>query len=160
MATPAPRIHPIAALQVAERSQSNYPEPFASRMHGRSKRALGDVFGLSRFGVNLTTLQPGAVSALQHRHSVQEEFVYVIAGSLILKTDHETVTLDEGMCVGFVPSSGVSHQLMNTSNQSASYLEVGDRHPGDAAQYPNDDLQAVQDSERWVFLHKDGRPYP
>ena len=39
---------------------SNYPEPFFSRMKGRLKRPLGDLFGLTNFGVNLTTLSPGA----------------------------------------------------------------------------------------------------
>jgi uncharacterized cupin superfamily protein len=35
---------------------SNYPEPFASRMAGRVKRPLGDLFGIANFGVNLTRL--------------------------------------------------------------------------------------------------------
>ncbi len=48
--------------------QSNYPEPFASRMARREKRPLGDHFGLKAFGVNLTRLAPGGVSALHHRH--------------------------------------------------------------------------------------------
>ncbi len=30
---------------------SNYPEPFASRMAGRVKRPLGDLFGIKSFGV-------------------------------------------------------------------------------------------------------------
>ena len=42
---------------------SNYREPFAARIAGREKRPLGDVFGLTRFGVNLTRLAPGAMSA-------------------------------------------------------------------------------------------------
>ena len=60
--------------------QSNYPEPFLSRMSKREKRPLGDLFGLRNFGVNLRTLLPGGESALLHRHSRQEEFVYVLQG--------------------------------------------------------------------------------
>ena len=59
---------------------SNYPEPFAARVKGREKRPLGEVFGLTHFGVNLTRLAPGAVSALRHAHTKQDEFVYVLEG--------------------------------------------------------------------------------
>src|SRR6185369_15651114 len=59
---------------------SNYPEPFFSRMVARRKQPLGDLFGLRNFGVNLTRLPPGQVSALHHRHSRQDEFIYVLEG--------------------------------------------------------------------------------
>ena len=34
-------------------------------MAGREKRPLGDLFGLTNFGVKLTRLAPGALSALE-----------------------------------------------------------------------------------------------
>src|SRR5437870_7517257 len=80
---------------------TNYPEPFASRMAGREKRPLGDLFGLTNFGVNLTRLAPGAVSALRHAHSRQDEFVYVLAGQPTLVTDVGDLPLQPGMCAGF-----------------------------------------------------------
>ena len=46
----------VAADAKPRERSSNYPEPFASRMAGRIKRPLGDLFGLTNFGVNLTTL--------------------------------------------------------------------------------------------------------
>lgn len=53
----------LVALDAAPRArQSNYLEPFHSMMAGSVKRALGDLFGLSNFGVNITVLPPGAVS--------------------------------------------------------------------------------------------------
>ena len=66
---------------------TNYPEPFAARVGGRLKRPLGDLFGLRNFGVNLTRLAPGAVSSLHHRHSRQDEFIYVLEGEATLFTD-------------------------------------------------------------------------
>jgi uncharacterized cupin superfamily protein len=40
------------------------------------------------------------------------------------------------------------------------YLEVGDRTPGDAGIYPDDDLQAVLGTDgRWRFTRKDGTAY-
>src|SRR6266540_4621765 len=77
---------------------SNYPEPFASRMAAREKRPLGDLFGLTNFGVNLTRLAPGGVSALHHRHTRQDEFVYVLEGKPTLVTDGGEVQLRPGTC--------------------------------------------------------------
>ena len=92
---------PINALDVPLRAKpSNYPEPFASRMAGRTKRQLGDAFGLASFGINLTTLQPGAVSSLLHSHTHQEEFVYVLSGTPTLRTGEEEYLLQPGMCAG------------------------------------------------------------
>ncbi|MGO4389087.1 cupin domain-containing protein [Microvirga sp. 2YAF29] len=137
---------------------SNYPEPFASRMNGRTKRPLGDLFGLSNFGVNLTTLAPGAVSALQHRHTLQDEFVYVVQGEAVLVTGDAETVLTAGMCAGF-KAGGVSHHLENRSDAPALYLEIGDRTKGDEATYPADDLLAVAGPNGWIFAHKDGSPY-
>lgn len=154
--------HPVAivAADVAPRlTPSNYPEPFASRMAGRQKRALGAVFGLDNFGINLTRLAPGAVSALRHAHTRQDEFVYVLEGHPVLRTDAGDTTLAPGMCAGFRAGTGDAHQLLNTGDTTVVYLEIGDRSPGDTASYPDDDLQAAQVDGRWVFAHKDGRPY-
>ena len=149
----------ILASAAAPRSRpSNYPEPFASRMAGRTKRPLGDVFGLTRFGVNLTTLEPGARSALQHSHSLQDEFVYVLEGELVLVTGEIETVLGPGLCAGF-PAAGISHHIENRGEHPATYLEIGDRTAGDAVSYPHDDLVAVRDGAGWRFTHKDGAPY-
>jgi uncharacterized cupin superfamily protein len=154
--------HPIAiaATDVAPRSKpSNYPEPFAARVQGREKRALGDVFGLSNFGVNLTRLVPGAISALRHAHSKQDEFVYILQGHPTLMTDAGATPLAPGMCAGFQAGSGNGHQLLNETTAEVVYLEVGDRSPGDEGFYPDDDLKALMEDGKWKFVHKDGTPY-
>lgn len=150
----------VAAMDIPPRqTPSNYPEPFASRMAGRQKRALGAVFGLANFGVNLTQLAPGAVSALRHAHTRQDEFVYVLQGRPVLRTDAGDTVLAPGMCAGFRAGTGDAHQLFNPTDETVVYLEVGDRSAGDSAVYPDDDLQAQLVDGRWVFTHKDGRPY-
>src|SRR5947208_4630481 len=85
---------------------SSYPEPFASRMAGREKRPLGDFFGLTNFGVNLTRLAPNAVSALRHAHTKQDEFVYILQGRPTLHTDEGPIQLAPGMCAGFKAGTG------------------------------------------------------
>jgi uncharacterized cupin superfamily protein len=138
---------------------SNYPEPFFSRMAKREKRPLGDLFGLKNFGVNLTRLFPGGESALLHRHSKQDEFIYIVEGEPTLLTDAGEVRLSPGMCAGF-PAAGVAHHLVNRTDRDVVYLEVGDRTAGDEGFYPKDDIQAVLGSDGiWQFTHKDGRPY-
>jgi uncharacterized cupin superfamily protein len=150
----------IVAADVAPRTKpSNYPEPFASRMAGRVKRALGDRFGLTNFGVNLTRLLPGAASALRHAHGKQDEFIYVLEGRPSLITDAGEQVLAPGMCAGFKAGTGDGHQLVNRTESDVVYLEVGDRTAGDSAVYPDDDLQAILVEGQWRFLHKDGTPY-
>lgn len=148
-----------AAAQPPRTRPSNYPEPFFSRMQCREKRPLGDLFGLRNFGVNLTTLRPGGKSSVLHRHSRQDEFVYILEGRPTLVTDRGEVELASGMCAGF-PAGGVAHQLVNRTREPVTYLEIGDRTPGDEGTYPADDLAAVLGPDgKWVFTHKDGRPY-
>jgi uncharacterized cupin superfamily protein len=149
----------IIAADVAPRSKpSNYPPEFAARMKGRIKRQLGDVFGLNNFGVNLTILQPGAVSALQHRHSRQDEFIYALEGEAVLVSGEEEAPLRPGLCAGF-PANGRSHHLENRSDRPFLYLEIGDRTEGDEVSYPADDLAAVREGGAWRFTRKDGTPY-
>lgn len=151
----------IVALNVPVREKpTSYPERFASRIAGREKRPLGELFGLSNFGVNLTRLVPGAGSALRHAHSKQDEFIYVLEGHPVLITDQGETTLAPGMCAGFKAGDNDGHQIINRTNQDVMYLEIGDRTPGDTVTYPDDDLKAVMGSDgKWKFAHKDGSPY-
>lgn len=150
----------LLASEVPPRARpSNYPEPFASRMTGRVKHPLGDVFGLKNFGVNLTRLRPGAASALHHRHSRQDEFIYVLEGEPTLFIDGREMQLRPGMIAGFA-AGGRAHHLENRSARDCVVLEVGDRTRGDEADYPFDDIQAVMGEDgQWRFAHKDGEPY-
>jgi len=154
--------HPLAVVAAdapLRAKRSNYPEPFATRMEGRQKRPLGDLFGLTNFGVNLTRLLPGASSALRHAHSKQDELVYILQGRPLLHTDEGLTELGPGMCAGFRAGRGNAHRLVNHSQEDVLYLEIGDRTPGDSATYPDDDLRAQAVDGRWVFVHKDGMPY-
>lgn len=149
----------IAAIDVPLRTRaSNYPPPFARLMIGREKRQLGEWFGLTNFGVNLTRLAPGAMSALHHRHSRQDELIYVLEGHPTLFTDNGPVELAPGMVAGF-PAGGTAHHLENRSAEPCLFIEIGDRTAGDQGSYPDDDLQAVRDERGWRFTHKDGSPY-
>lgn len=138
---------------------SVYPEPFASRMAGREKRPLGDLFGLANFGVNLTRIHPGGSSALRHAHSRQDEFIYILEGHPTLHTDAGLTPLAPGFCAGFKAGTGDGHRLINQTASDVLYLEIGDRSPDDTGSYPDDDLAATRVNNAWVFTRKDGTPY-
>jgi len=151
---------PIAAEAIEPSSGSIYPPEFAARTAGRTKRKLGEHFGLRNFGINLTRLAPGAISALAHHHATQDELVYVLEGNPTLFLDGEPHRLQPGDCHGIRAGSGVAVQLANETDQDVVYLEVGDRSRGDRAVYPDEDLLAVMDEDgKYRFLHKDGTPY-
>lgn len=155
---PAIAIHASAAPPKTR--QTNYPEPYAARVAGRRKHPLGDLFGLKNFGVNLTHLEPGAISALRHAHTAQDEFIYILQGTPVLITDAGETPLEPGMCAGFRAGTGNAHHLLNRGADVVAYLEIGDRSPGDRATYPDDDLQAMLDAAgQWAFTHKDGSRY-
>ncbi|MBK9657815.1 MAG: cupin domain-containing protein [Rhodanobacteraceae bacterium] len=150
----------IRATDLPARTGSLYPEPFRSRVLPREKRALGDAFGLTAFGVNLTVLHPGAESSMRHWHTHEEELIYILDGEVVLVTDAGEQVLSPGMVVGFRAGDPDAHQLVNRSDRPATYLEVGGRDPRDAASYPDVDLAARQSPEgKWIFLHKDGSAY-
>jgi len=157
-------VHPVAliAKEVQPRARKSiYPEMFAARIGERIKRPLGDQFGLTIFGVNLTTLKPGAMSALRHAHTKQDEFVYILEGTPVLVTDEGETQLSPGMCAGFKAGTGNGHHLLNRGTVDVVYLEIGDRTAGDAADYPDDDLRTVKspDGKSRAFTRKDGTPY-
>ena len=149
----------LAAEAPARVKSSNYPEPFFTRMLKRDKRPLGDLFGLTNFGVNLTRLQPGGSSALRHAHAKQDEFVYILEGRPTLITDAGRTALKPGMCAGFKAGTGDAHHLVNESAEDVVYLEIGDRTPGETATYPDDDLAMANIDGRLRFTRKDGTLY-
>lgn len=145
---------------VEERRGSGYPEPFKSRMGDRAKRRLGAACGLKHLGVNLVTLGPGGQSALRHWHTLEDEFVYVLEGEVVLVTNEGEQTLRAGMCAGYPAGSKSGHHFVNRSQKPAKYLEMGTNVPGDTAFYPDDDLALIETQDGdMAYTHKDGRRY-
>ena len=158
-ADPAPVA--IRAMDAPPRARPSwYPAAFAKSMEGRTKRPLGDLFGLSNFGVNIVHLVPGARSALRHAHTRQDEFVYVVEGEPTLVTSAGDTPLKPGMCAGFKAGTGDAHHLVNRSAHDVVYLEIGDRTAGDEVDYPDDDIRVrTGPGGRKRYEHKDGTPY-
>ncbi len=139
--------------------RSGYPEPFRSKVLPRKKRALGDAAGLTKIGVNHTTLGPGAASSMRHWHTHEDELVYVLSGELVLVTDAGEHTLKAGQCAGFPAGHPDGHQLINRGKEPVVYLEISNRDQQDAASYPDVDLRWNAPDAPGKFSRKDGRPY-
>ena len=141
------------------RRGSGYPKPYDGPCADRQKRALGDAFGLTDYGVNVVTLPPGAWSSQRHWHSAEDELVYVLEGEPTLITDAGRTKLRPGMCAGFRKGEADGHHLVNETGDRVVYLEVGTRREEDDVDYPDIDMRIHRRGRGGVFSHKDGRPY-
>ncbi len=149
----------IAIDQIPGVQGSGYPSPFDGPCRERIRRRLGDAARLTHFGVNLLTLPPGAWSSQRHWHTVEDEFVYVLDGEVVLVTDAGEELLGPGDCAGFPSGAPDGHHLQNRSTRPATVLEVGTRRPADdEAFYSDIDLHAPKGDVG--YAHRDGRPYP
>jgi uncharacterized cupin superfamily protein len=128
-------------------------------MGDRVKRRLGRALGFTGMGVNLVTLAPGAQSALRHWHTLEDEFVYMLEGEVVLVTNAGEQRLAAGMCAGYPAGRRDGHHMINRSDRPARYLEVGTSVPGDNAFYPDDDLMWVAVDGDDLAARKDGRRY-
>ena len=149
----------IDIAKAVVRSKGVYPHPHRAVTDGREKAALGNVAGLTQFGVNLTRLKPGAASALRHWHEQEDEFVYVIEGELVLVEDNGELPLKPGDCAGFKAGASNGHQLVNKSQRDALYLEVGTRAKTEHVTYPDHDLVLKRDESGRKYFHRNGEPY-
>lgn len=148
----------IDVAAVPERKGSGYPAPFDAPCAGRVRKRLGNAGGLTDFGVNLMRLPPGGWSSQRHWHSHEDEFVYVLEGELTLIEDGGETLLRAGDCAAFAKGTGNGHHMINRSNATAVYLEVGSRQPEDITTCSDIDLKSTNADGR--FVHKNGSLYP
>jgi uncharacterized cupin superfamily protein len=141
-------------------NRSGYPEPYRSRVLPRAKRRIGDALGLTRIGINCTTLPPGRESSMRHWHTHEDEFVFVLEGELVLRTDQGEQLLTAGMCAGFPAGVQDGHQLINRSAADAVYLEISNRDGADGAHYADADVDLLFSPPHAPgrFTRRDGTP--
>lgn len=141
------------------RKTSPYPPPLNKVCEGREKTAIGNVAGLTQFGVNVTRLKPGAASALRHWHENEDELVYMLEGEAVLIEDEGETVLKAGEAAAWKAGIANGHCLVNKSQRDAVFLEVGTRAPSERANYPDHDLLMTRDAGKTAFTRKDGKPY-
>jgi len=157
MAPHPPAVDPRSVVPL---NRSGYPDPYRSRVLPREKRGLGDAVGLTRIGINQSTLAPGKESSMRHWHTREDEFVYVLEGEVVLRSGAGEQRLTAGMCAGFAAGVEDGHQLVNRSDRPAVYLEISNRDAEDSALYtdPDVDLMWSPPHARGRFTRRDGTP--
>jgi uncharacterized cupin superfamily protein len=150
-----PALDPASVTPI---SSSGYPPEYKARVLPRERRALGDALGLTKIGVNLTTLEPGKESSMRHWHTHEDEFIYVVSGEVVLRTDAGEQTLVAGQCAGFKAGTADGHQFVNRTSTTAVYLAISNRDDADECYYPDVDLAYNAPAARGRFARKDGTP--
>ena len=135
------------------------PAPYAAMMEGRSSLRLGQAGGLTQFGVNLVTLDPGAMSSLRHWHLHEDEFVMVTEGEFVMITDAGEEVMRPGDCAAFPAGVADGHHFINRSAAPARFLVVGTKAPREVGTYSDVDLVVVVEGGTATFTRKDGTPY-
>lgn len=134
---------------------TDYPSPYDLPCRQRSRRRLGDVFGLTQFGVNLIELPPGAWSSHRHWHECQDEMIYVLDGEVTMVTDAGETVLTPGMFAGYRAGDPDGHHLVNKSNAPVRVLEMGTRTAEETGHYVDIDMLY---REGQGYSTRDGRP--
>jgi len=142
--------------QVPVKTGSIYPEPYASMVKGRSSLRLGDAGGLTQFGVNLVSLEPGALSSLRHWHMAEDEFVMVTEGECVMVQDEGETVMRPGDCAAFPAGSTNGHHFLNRSDRVAKFLVIGSKARREVATYSDVDLMVEIEAGKARFTYKDG----
>ena len=146
---------------VPEQPGSRYPSPHDAPCRERRSRRLGESAGLTRLGVNRVLLPPGAWSSQRHWHAVEDEFVVVLEGEVVLVSDAGEELLRAGDCAAFKGGARDGHCAQNRSDRDAVLLAISDRSNDDWGEYPDIDLKftAGRYSGGGSYQHKDGTTY-
>ena len=139
-------------------SRCSYQGKLAQPFDGRSSQQLGDVGGLTQYGVNIVRIEPGAPSSLRHYHVQQDEFLMMTEGKLVLIDDDGEHDMLPGDCATFPAGDANGHHLVNRTDASAAFLVVGTRTETETAFYSDIDMMVKVDSDGYAFTRKDGSP--
>ena len=137
-----------------------YPEPFFSETAGYQQQRVGDAAGLTRMGINRVVLPPQSKTALRHWHEVDDEFVIVISGEVVLREEEGETILRAGDCAGFKAGVANGHAIESRRDEAAVLFEIGTRDEIETVHYPDADLRYEKRGKIRRFLHRDGTPYP
>lgn len=148
----------IDLAKVPWTNNASYPKEFAHAIAGREKQKIGDVVGLTQFGVNIARIKPHSASALRHWHESEDEFIYLLEGELVLQEDGGEIVLKPGDAAGWRANGGIGHCLVNRTGKDALYLEVGTRSKDERVHYPDVDFFMARDDKGRRWTRKNGEP--
>lgn len=137
-------------------AQASYPAPYTLPAGRSDWRHLTEAGGLTQFGIALETQHPGGQSSQPHWEQHEDEFLYLLEGSLTVIEDETETVIGPGDACCWPANTPVAHALRNDSDRPAVYLIAGSRNPKNISHYPGLDLLATPQG----YVHLDGTPYP
>jgi uncharacterized cupin superfamily protein len=138
---------------------NNYPAQFAD-LGDAEDIALSDAGGLTQFGAFLEILHPGGQTSLRHWHEEEDEFLYVLDGTVTLLENDGPHVIGPGTAVCWPAGAPNAHCLRNDGRDPATLFITGSRFAEDACHYPDIDLHYSRRNGLRSFSRKDGTPYP
>jgi uncharacterized cupin superfamily protein len=118
--------------------------------------SLSKAGGLTQFGAYLDELMPGAVSSQRHWHSAEDEFAYVLTGSVSLIDDDGAHRVGPGDALCWPHGCPNAHHLVAHGPDPCTYLIVGSRVAGDICTYPDDGSRQINGRTGWQVLDAAG----
>ena len=141
---------PKIYLNDTEYSEGRYPKELMQYYQGNTDTykqiKVGDLGGLTQFGVNKTILPTNSATAMRHWHEEEDEFVFIISGSAILVDKDGEHEMNAGDCATFKAGDNNGHAIVNKSNEDVVLLEVGTRSQKEIVHYTDKDL--INDVDR------------
>ncbi|MFC6990140.1 cupin domain-containing protein [Haloplanus sp. GCM10025708] len=108
--------------------------------HGETnfrRKQLGEAAGGDRLGCSLYELPPGRRSWPYHYHTANEEAIYVLSGTGILRLDGDTHPLRAGDYVACPADESGGHRVVNDADEPLRYLAVSTMNDPDVTVYPD-----------------------
>jgi len=146
----------IDVANIPERSGSSYPAALGEPCAGRHWKRLGEAAGITQFGANLVRVEPGAWSSLRHWHELEDEFLLMVSGELVLVEDGGETVMRAGDCAAFPRDSGNGHHLVNRAMAEGVFLVVGKDQPNERCHYSDVDLLYVEDEKGPRYTTRSG----
>lgn len=112
-------------------SKTHFLNPDAHRIN----KSLGDMTGLTGFGIHLIEVPPSYESTEYHKHYHEDECTYVLEGNGKVVIGEEEHTIAAGDFIAY-PKGGDAHTMINTGNTVLKCLVVGERLAHDVGDYP------------------------
>lgn len=106
----------------------------------RSRRArIGYELGTELIGASLWELPPGEAAYPYHFHYADEELVIVLSGRPTLRTPEGEQELEKGEALRFPLGEEGAHQILNHSEEVATFLAISSSGRPDVIVYPDSD---------------------
>ncbi|WKD49312.1 cupin domain-containing protein [Microbulbifer spongiae] len=119
-------------LEMAAECKVHFLNPNAVRQN----QSLGDHTGITGFGFHRIAIEPGRESTELHRHTFEDECVYILQGVAEVQIGEEQYSVAEGDFIGY-PAGGLPHTMKNTGDELLVCIVVGQRLDHDICDYPN-----------------------